>query len=83
MLATPHQKWNEETWSFNTKRPPWLAVGMPARLIVDLETKAAALVSPDFHPISTVAQRFDTPSPSLTQIDFAPDGQSSLIKRIG
>lgn len=83
MLAAPHQRWNEETWPFNTKRPPWLAAGMPARLIVDPETKAAALVSPDFQPISTVAQRFDAPSPSLTQIDFALDGQSSLIRRMG
>lgn len=34
MLAPPLHKWNEETWPFDTKRPHWLAAGLPARLVV-------------------------------------------------
>ena len=83
MLAAPLYKWDQQTWPFDAKRPHWLSAGLPARLIIDPETKAAALASPDFRPISTVLQRFDALNPSLTQVEFAIDGQSSTIRRIG
>jgi superfamily II DNA/RNA helicase len=83
MLSAPVQKWSDETWPFDAKRPAWLEPGLPVRLMVDPVSRAASVVSPDFQPITTIVQRFDAVNPSLAHIDFAPDGQSASIKRIG
>ncbi|QIP06395.1 DEAD/DEAH box helicase [Bradyrhizobium symbiodeficiens] len=82
-LATPIQRWNEQSWQLSTNLLPWVNTALPARIDVDETSGAVSIVTPDYQTILQIKQRLEDPKPSLFQAKFAADGKSAKIDRMG
>jgi hypothetical protein len=83
ILAAPFRKLNEQHWQLKTTAPQSANATHPARIRVDLQSRAVTVESPDYYEIIRIKQRLLEEQPSLIRVDFAKDGQSATISRIG
>jgi hypothetical protein len=82
-LSGPIQRWTEQEWTLTTDLPKWSTAGYPARIQTDEKSGRVSVTSPDFREITGIQQRLSEARPSLMRVDFAADGKSSTIRRVG
>ncbi|WP_440636628.1 DEAD/DEAH box helicase [Bradyrhizobium sp. PUT101] len=82
-LATPIQRWSVQSWQLSTTLLPWVNTALPARIDVDESSGVVSIVTPDYQNILQIKQRLEDPKPSLFRVDFATDGKSATINRMG
>jgi hypothetical protein len=82
-LAAPIQRWTEQEWPFESRLPKWAKPSYSARVHVDEQSGRVAVVSPDYREITGIQQSLSSLSPSLLRVDYAADGQSAIIRRMG
>ena len=82
-LAAPIQRWTEEEWKLASKLPQWADPSRPARIYVDDEFGKVSVELPDYRSITDIKQGLSERRPSLLRVDYAADGQSATIKRMG
>jgi len=82
-LAAPIRRWIEEEWRLDSSLPLWANVSNLARVFVDVESGDVSIVSADYRKITGIQQGLLDPDPSLLRVDYAADGHSATIKRMG
>ena len=82
-LSGPIQRWTEQEWTLNTHLPNSPTASYPARIRTDEKSGRVSVTSPDFQEITGILHRLSEARPSLMRVDFAADGKSSKIRRMG
>jgi hypothetical protein len=83
VLAAPIQRWNEQEWEFGSHLPEWANPAYPARIQINEESGKVTVTSPDYREITGIQQGLSAVPPTLLRVDYAADGESAVIKRMG
>ena len=80
-LAAPIRRWSEQNWEIKLAAP--IISSHPGRIQVDAKTGEVSVTTPDYWRLTGIKQALSQGRPSLLRVDFAHDGRSARIERMG
>ena len=76
-------KWEAQDWRLNGPIPALIDPNFPGRIEIDANNGAVSVTTPDYRHVTGIRHRVRQYTPSLMQVSFAADRQTTQIFRIG
>ena len=76
-------KWEAQDWRLNGPIPALVDPNLPGRIEIDDNNGAVSVTTPDYRHVTGIRHRLRQYAPSLMQVSFAADRQTTQIFRIG
>ncbi|MCQ4634019.1 DEAD/DEAH box helicase [Shinella sp. CPCC 100929] len=82
-LSGPVVKWAAQEWNMQSALPAFLNCAIPGRISINPADGVVSVTTPDFKHVVGIKHRLRQFSPRLLHVEYAADGQSARIIRIG